>query len=97
MSTPTPPETPSPSPSPPSTLIITRPCPFTPYDDVSVSWFVDLCQQVLTYPMKNPRKKGQSGGHHKLSLLLLATYQKHFPAKFDRTDVHLSKLMHRNR
>ena len=41
--------------------------------------------------------KGQSGGHHKLSLLLLATYQKHFPAKFDRTDVHLSKLMHRNR
>ena len=31
--------------------------PFHPYDDVSVSWFVDLCRQVLTYPMKDPRKK----------------------------------------
>ena len=40
--------------------------PFHPYDDVSVSWFVDLCQQVLAYH-ERPTQKGQSGGHHKLS------------------------------
>ena len=59
-----------------------------------VCWFMSTGVD-LSY--ERPTQKGQSGGHHKLSLLLLATYQKHFPAKFDRTDVHLSKLMHRNR
>ena len=39
--------------------LITRPCPFTPYDDVSVSWFVDLCQQVLAYHKRTTRKVSQ--------------------------------------
>ena len=79
-----------------TSTLITRPCPFTPYDDVCfliLLIYVNRCWLILW----KTHAKGQSGGHHKLSLLLLATYQKHFPAKFDRTDVHLSKLMHRNR
>ena len=79
-----------------TSALVTRPCPFTLMMTclfLALLIYVNRCWLILW----KTHAKDQSGGHHKLSLLLLATYQKYFPAKIDRTDVHLSKMMHRNR